>query len=116
MDVRRALVRLTPRAWRKRYGEELLALLEDTELTPAAVTDVVRAATVLQAQAHRRMLLVVAVVLVSASAEWMAVGTGITDNILWLPRTPLSLLALVAAVGPWVTLVILTVRRRRHGM
>src|SRR4051794_5191647 len=112
--MRRILVRLTPRAWRDRYGEELLALLEDTELTPAAVADVVRAAAVLQARAHRRMLLMVAALLMSAIVEWAAVRTGITDNILWLPRTPVSLLALIAALGPWVTLAILAVRRRRH--
>jgi hypothetical protein len=113
MDMRRALVRLTPRSWQERYGEELLALLEDTELTPAAVADVVRAATVLRARAHMRLLLVVATLMVSASAEWVAVRTGITDNILWLPRTPVSFFGLAAVVGPWVALVALAVRRRR---
>jgi hypothetical protein len=37
--MRRLLVRLYPRAWRERYGNELLSLLEQLPVTPAAVVD-----------------------------------------------------------------------------
>jgi hypothetical protein len=33
------LLRLYPRAWRERYGDELLALLSETPVTPAIATD-----------------------------------------------------------------------------
>jgi DnaJ family protein C protein 28 len=39
-DVKRSwLLALYPKAWRKRYGEEFLALLEETPLSPRAVAD-----------------------------------------------------------------------------
>jgi hypothetical protein len=40
----RWLVRLYPRAWRERYGEEMAAMLGDMRLTPAAVIDLVAGA------------------------------------------------------------------------
>jgi hypothetical protein len=50
-----ALLRLYPRAWRERYGDEFLAFVADTGLSWRAVADVVAAATV------ERMRAVVAV-------------------------------------------------------
>jgi len=47
---RRALVRLYPRAWRDRYGEEFEALLKETPLSPRVTVDVLVAA----ADAHLR--------------------------------------------------------------
>lgn len=41
----RTLIRLYPRAWRERYGEEFLALLDETRLSWWQVPDIVRAAT-----------------------------------------------------------------------
>ncbi len=38
------LLRLYPRAWRRRYGEEFAALLEQQRLTPRLVLDVLRGA------------------------------------------------------------------------
>jgi cytochrome b6-f complex iron-sulfur subunit len=40
----RWLLRLYPRAWRERYGEELLALIEETGLSVGAAVDLLRAA------------------------------------------------------------------------
>ena len=40
----RQLLRFYPRLWRRRYGDEFLALLEATPITRALVIDVVRAA------------------------------------------------------------------------
>ena len=40
----RWLLRLYPKAWRRRYGEEFAALLEEDRMTPAAVRDVIRGA------------------------------------------------------------------------
>lgn len=41
-----ALLRLYPRAWRERYGDEFVALLHETGASPAQVMDIVRAAMV----------------------------------------------------------------------
>jgi hypothetical protein len=46
----RALLRLYPRPWRARYGEEFLALIADTGLTWRAAIDVVCAASVERAR------------------------------------------------------------------
>lgn len=42
----RVLLRLYPRPWRERYGDELLAYLDDSGLTPRGVVDIVAAAAV----------------------------------------------------------------------
>ena len=47
----RALLRLYPRTWRARYGDELLALIADTGLTWRSMLDVVAAASVERARA-----------------------------------------------------------------
>jgi hypothetical protein len=41
---RRRLLRLYPRAWRARYGEEFLAMLGSNRLRPSQVIDIVRGA------------------------------------------------------------------------
>jgi hypothetical protein len=50
--MRALLIRLYPRAWRERYGDELMALLEQVPLSPGTVLDVVGGAV--QAQWHWR--------------------------------------------------------------
>ena len=40
--MRRLLVRTYPQAWRQRYGDELLALLEELPVGPATVLDLLR--------------------------------------------------------------------------
>ena len=44
MTVRSTLVRLYPRRWRHRYGDEFAALLEDAPLSSRMVIDIVRGA------------------------------------------------------------------------
>src|SRR5512134_2311550 len=39
LDVRHWLLALYPRAWRRRYGDEFLALLEETPASPRLVAD-----------------------------------------------------------------------------
>jgi hypothetical protein len=48
--IARALLRLYPRTWRARYGDEFLALIADTGLTWRAAIDVVGAASVERAR------------------------------------------------------------------
>jgi hypothetical protein len=42
----RALLRLYPRAWRERYGDEFIGLIDDTGLSGRVIADVVHAASV----------------------------------------------------------------------
>jgi len=53
----RLLVRAYPRAWRRRYGSEYAALLEDVPATAAAITDAVGAAVALHARAASKSLI-----------------------------------------------------------
>jgi hypothetical protein len=118
MDLIRVLVALHPKDWRERYGEEFAALLEDSQLTPRAMADVLAASAGLRLRAHRGPLLLAAAIVMSVACEVLAQRTGLAENVLWLPTDPLRTLALLGAVGPWAALIIRTaVRRRavRHG-
>ena len=42
--LRQLLMKQYPREWRDRYGDEFLAVLEDTALTPSVIIDTIRAA------------------------------------------------------------------------
>jgi hypothetical protein len=53
----RLVARAYPPAWRRRYGAEYAALLEDLPATPSAVADAVGAAVALRAKAFSRSLL-----------------------------------------------------------
>jgi hypothetical protein len=55
--MNRLLLRLFPRAWRARYGEELLDLVSDSGLTPRAAADIARAGLVERVRATRSALL-----------------------------------------------------------
>ena len=52
----RHLLRLFPAAWRARYGEELLDLVDETGLTPRAAFDVARAGLAERARVAREAL------------------------------------------------------------
>jgi hypothetical protein len=64
----RWLVRLYPRAWRERYGEELIALLDVTPADSRAVRDVV----------------------LGAAGEWVHLGVGAAPPVLLALRTLLG--------------------------
>src|SRR5689334_471332 len=53
----RVLLRLYPGAWRARYGDELVALVDDTGLTPRVAVDLARAGTKERARAARAALI-----------------------------------------------------------
>jgi hypothetical protein len=106
MDLIRVLVALHPREWRERYGDEFAALLEDSRLTPSAVSNVVGQSAGLRLRAHQGPLLLITAVLISVTCEVVAKRTGLAQNILWLPADPLRALALLGAVGPWAALII----------
>lgn len=108
----RFLLALYPREWRRSYGEEFAALLEETPLSPRVVLDVALQAATLHARVHRTVLLVFTAVLVSVGLEVVANVTGLTANILWPPTTPVRALALGALFTPWLALVVRSCRYR----
>lgn len=113
----RLLLALHPKPWRRRYGEELTALLEDQTLTLAAVLDVLGNAVRQHAHARRGLLQVACAIVLSAGVEWVAVTGGFTDNILWLPDTGPRAALLAAVLLPWVPAAVAghdSARRRRH--
>ncbi|WP_446665668.1 hypothetical protein [Flexivirga sp. B27] len=101
-----ALLALYPRAWRDRYGEEYRALLEDTGLRPAVVGNVLLHAGLVRTQQHRTALLRFGALIVFAMAEALALAAGYTENILWLPREPASLVLLAVAVVSLAVVVV----------
>jgi hypothetical protein len=114
--IRRLLVGLYPRKWRAMFGEEFAALLEDTRLTPRAVADVMINAGKLHAARHRRLALVLALLLWSGCMVYLSVRARLTANVLWAPSTPARALALAAVLGPWLGLAgVIGARRLGHG-
>ena len=107
----RMLLALYPKAWRRTYGEELAALLEQTRITPRVVLDVLAQAAKLQADAHWTGCPVGLAVLVSTGVEIVARTMGLAVNILWVPHTPAQAVALLALCAPWVAMAV----RAGHG-
>lgn len=105
MGLRKLLLALHPKAWREQYGEEFLAFLEQVDLGPAAVIDVLRHAARLHAQARPRVWQICAAPVVSALFEVLALRLRLTANILWAPTTSPRGLALAATVAPWLVLL-----------
>jgi hypothetical protein len=116
MDLRRILLALYPRSWRRHYGEEFAALLDDTELGPAAVFDVVVQAARLHVHAHQRLLQVWVATAVSAFFVDISYRAGLTANILWAPTNPVRALALFVTISPWLVVVgdVFARRLQRH--
>jgi hypothetical protein len=112
--VIRFLLALYPKAWRRTYGEEYAALLEQTRLTPRVVLDVLAQGAKLHATVHRTRLLVGGAVPVSVGVEVIARTTGLTANILWPPTTPARTVALLALFAPWAALAVRAQRSRSH--
>ena len=108
----RLLLALYPGAWRRTYGEEFGALLEQSHLTPAVVIDVVAQAIKLQTTSHSGGVLVVVAGLMSLCVEIVARASGISANILWPPTAPTRAVALLALLVPWIALVVRATRCR----
>lgn len=102
----RLLVAIYPKAWRRAYGKEFAALLEQTRLTPRAVLDVIVQAAKLHVSAHRTRFLLGAAVLVSIGVEVVARRMGLAVNVVWVPNTPAQTVALLALFAPWAALAV----------
>ncbi|WP_018500535.1 hypothetical protein [Parafrankia discariae] len=115
--MKRFLLALCPRQWRARYRDEFAALLQDTPLTLAVVIDVLRLAVGLRFRARPWIARFAGSVFATAVMEAAAVRTGLTDNILWAPTTPLRALTLVVVLTPTALTVgsAATRRIRLHG-
>jgi hypothetical protein len=105
MGMRKLLLVLHPKAWRVQYGEEFLAYLEQVDLGPVVIVDVLRHAARLYAHARRRAGQICAALVVSALFEVLALRLGLTANIFWAPTTSARGLALAATVAPWLVLL-----------
>ena len=110
--ARKLLLALHPKAWRHEYGEEYLAFLEQVELGPAAVADIIRHALTLHAHARRRASQFCAALAISALFEVVALPARLTANIGWAPTTVARGLALAATVAPWLILLSTLIARR----
>lgn len=108
----RLLLACYPKAWRRVYGEEYRALLEQTPLTFGVVWDVVVHAVKLHASAHGARLVVAAAALVSLGVSIVAHAMGLAVNVVWVPRTEAQTVAFCVLVAPWAALAVKAVRRR----
>lgn len=96
------LIRLHPKSWRARYGEEFQALLESEPLTALILFDVLRNAARQQVRAHHLWWCLVAAIAMSTVVEWIAVTANVTDNILWSPDTGVRAAVFAALLLPWM--------------
>lgn len=107
------LVRLYPRAWRRRYGAGLEALLDEMPATPAVVLDVVRGAAGAHVRQRRSAAVWCAAAVVTAAAEALSLRAGVTANLVWPPTDPVRALFLLVTLAPVATALRLTVPRAR---
>lgn len=89
------------------------ALLEDTGLTVRVVLNVLVHAIAMHARLRMVAALCLPALLLSASLEFIALGLGLTANILWAPTSLLRALALLATLAPWIGLISWSIERRR---
>lgn len=108
----RLLLACYPKAWRRVYGEEFRALLEQTPLGVGVVFDVVVHAAKLHASAHRSGLVVMAAAVVSLGVSIVAHAMGVAVDVVWVPRTEAQTAAFCMLVAPWAALAARTARRR----
>jgi hypothetical protein len=102
--VIRLLVRLYPRRWRDRYGDEFEELLESEGLRPAVVADVLLHALRARLDVRRHGVRAGVAALGVTLAEWFAYTHGY-PNALWLPRSLQSAALLVMVLTGLVTIV-----------
>lgn len=112
-----SLVALYPRAWRRRYGAGLEALLDETPTTPVVVLDVVRGAAAAHLVQRRTGAVWLVAALATVMAEALALRAGVTANVIWPPTNPeralhLALTLAPAAVALWTTRPDLRTARR----
>ena len=113
--MRKQLLRLYPEGWRRRYGEEFLALLEDLPLTPPVLWDVLKATLVARYEPRvleevtlpsmdetSRPLRVITVSAVLITSVIFAIGMSLSRplGLLTLPVAALALLAGLVSAGP----------------
>lgn len=102
------LVALYPKAWRRRYGAGLAALLDETTATPGVVLDVVRGAAAAHLDQRRTVAVWLVAALATVMAEVLALRAGVTANVIWPPTDPeravhLALTLAPATVALWTT-------------
>lgn len=107
------LIALHPKQWRNEYGDEYRALLEGSPLTVAIVFDVVRNAFRLHVAARPTLTPILTAIAVCSIGETIAGKGQLSDNILWIPSSPVKALLLAAVVMPWI-LAFTTIRRARR--
>ena len=70
----RQLLRLYPRQWRRRYGDEFLAVVENTTIDGRVIRDVLRAAAgewIFETLTGRIVLALIVTTIASAIAQWL---------------------------------------------
>ena len=92
-------VRLYPAAWRERYEDEVIALLDATEPGPAVVTDMLRGAARARSGAADAVLAFVMIFLRAFAWTWVAVLAAWFVFIIVIG--PIVLLALGHTLGEW---------------
>lgn len=95
---RRITLAMFPRAWRDRYGTELLDLADETGWTPRVWLDVIGCAVRVRARHHAVGLVALVGLAALVVTETAAVRGGVTDNIVWWPRSVGSAVVLVVVL------------------
>lgn len=96
--MNRLLIRLYPRSWRDRYGEEFEDLLEQEGLRPGVVVNVILHALADRLDVRRHGVRAVLGAIGLVVTEWYVYTAGY-PNALWLPRSASSAALFAVVVG-----------------
>lgn len=110
------LVRLYPRAWRRRYGAGLEALLDEMPASPAVVLDVVRGAAGAHVRQRRSAAIWLVAAVATVIAEILSLRAGVTANLVWAPTDPERALFLLLTLAPVASALWLTVSVARDAV
>jgi hypothetical protein len=108
------LIALHPKRWRNEYGAEYRALIEDSPLTAAIILDVLRNAARLHGRARPTVIPVLVAIALSSIGETIAGQGRLSDNILWIPSSPLKAILFAAVVLPWILAATAARRARKE--
>jgi hypothetical protein len=95
------LLSLYPKGWRELYGDEYEALLDDTEMSPAVVMDILKGACLARLQAHASVLTTCCGIILYCTSGLICLRLGLTANWpFWAPSNPERALGLIVTLTP----------------
>lgn len=95
------LISLYPKEWRKQYGDEYAALLDDVGLSPQVVLDTIKAAFLANCNYYQKIIASSIAIVLYVVSGCFCLRFGLTDNWpFWAPTRPDRAIGLIITLTP----------------